>query len=746
MSSPPPAAPSARRQRWRGWIGLARGRPFGSALLLVLVAVLLLDEGPVQRGVRQATLDLYQHMFPRKNASGGVVLVAIDDLSLVAMGQWPWPRSALADIIERIAAQKPAALVVDELFPEPDRLSPRLLARQLFGLGLDETLAPLDQLPDNDGRLAAALRQVPAVLGVAPLTQNPGVSAWNGYRQAVLQTRGNSAAEASAFVPNYPAALHSIDVLDQAASGHGALSRLTEPDGIVRRMPSLVAIGGQEPGAPPVLLPSLAVEALRVVGGDPLLRVRLDRSGVRQVGVAGLDIPTDRDGGWWIHFSRPPSDRDAAHDGGSGREYFPAFRVAQGRMPDDAFTDRIVVLGFIALGLQDTITTPLGPSQGVYAHIEAIENVLDHLRSGKPLLSRPYWARWAEAALLLALATVLVVAVPSLRPTGSAAVFLGSSLLVFGLGVLAFLTRGWLIDWLNPLRHALLVFAFMLAVTLSEANLQRRSLREALVTSREAQARLEGELDAARRIQMGMLPVAHTELGAERRVQVAGLMRPARTVGGDLYDFFKLDDSRLFFLVGDVSGKGLPASLFMALAKALIKGAALRTGADPGRALCEAGLAIARDNPELLFVTVLAGVIELDSGRLAWCSAGHEAPYLLREGPPQQLSGAGGPPLCVIDDFAYRSESLQLASGDTLCIVSDGVTEAENPDGVLYGRTRLAARLAGLPPAPAPAAVVEAVQQDVAAFAGGQEQSDDLTILVLRYVGAPVMSPPLRDR
>jgi adenylate cyclase len=206
-------------------------------------------------------------------------------------------------------------------------------------------------------------------------------------------------------------------------------------------------------------------------------------------------------------------------------------------------------------------------------------------------------------------------------------------------------------------------------------------------------------------------------------------------VGGDLYDFYLLDDDRLFFMLGDVSGKGLSASIFMAVSKALCKSTMLRsTQADLGALLSQSNLEVERDNPGALFVTMFAGVLDLRSGALAYCNAGQENPWRVR--PDRRgvarLTEGGGPPLCVLDDFDYRAARTQLQPGDVLCIVSDGVTEADNRVGELYGTARVEAVLAGVASAPA---AVAAIRSDVKRFADGAEPADDMTVLSVRWRG-----------
>ena len=707
--------PRRRRPRWQRWFGLARGRPIGFVLLTLAVLVLTLMDTRVQHDRRSEMFDFYQRLMPRERLNDGVIVVAIDDASLSAMGQWPWPRSRLAQLVDRIAAQHPAAIAIDAFFPEPDRLSPRQQGELLVKSGFTNVAGILDQLPDYDQQFAASIQRAPVILGVGALAEDAGLSAGTLYRTPILQ----SGADPAPFAPHYPAALRSIEVIDAAASGHGLLPTASE-DGVVRHIPALASVGKE-------LLPSLPVDTLRLVAKQAAVQVSADGGGIEALHIGDRTIPTDRDGAWWLHVSDPAE-----------RPHLSVADLMQGKVPADVLAGRIVLIGYTALGLQDVVVTPRGRMAGVDVIAEAMDNVID----GR-LLSRPRWARWAETALLTALSLLVLVVVPWLRPLNAAAVFLLSLLLSLAAGVLLFRQFGLLIDMANPAIGATFVFAIMLALTLSDTRAQRSRLRQALNDSHVARARMEGELDAARRIQMGMLPEPRQVLGQEARVEVAARMLPARSVGGDLYDFFLLDEARLFIVVGDVSGKGLPASLFMALSKALTKGAALRSSADPGRTLRDAGAAIAEENPELLFVTVLAAVLHLDSGRFDWCSAGHEPPWLLPASgaAPHRLQTTGGPPLCVIDGFDYRSETLQLSPGDALCLLTDGIGDAQNMSGAFYGQQRVVACLSRLSHGESAQYIVEALLSDTLAYSEGAEQADDLTILALRWHGPAATAP-----
>jgi len=249
-------------------------------------------------------------------------------------------------------------------------------------------------------------------------------------------------------------------------------------------------------------------------------------------------------------------------------------------------------------------------------------------------------------------------------------------------------------------------------------------------------AALEAELESARAAQLSLVPrdFAAASCG---QVTLHAAMVPARQVGGDLYDCFRLDDRRVLFSVADVSGKGAPAGLTMARSFGLMRAAAKRLrveGAipDPGEILKLANDDLAEGNDAQTFVTAVLGVIDAGSGEGRITIAGHDMPYVLGDGPPRLLAPVKRqPPLGAVEGISYRSDPFRLSPGEGLFLFSDGVTEAEDGKGGFFGRDRLLAALSEA--GTAPDRVVEEVLRAVAAFAGGAAQADDITALALRY-------------
>ena len=696
-------------RRWVRVLCGGRGQPLGALLLALFLALGL---GPDLLGlglVRLAAFDVYQRWAPRTRHSAPAIIVAIDDESLRLHGQWPWPRTWLAQLVARVAEAHPAAIGIDILMPEPDRLSPGRLPEFVPGMGQD-LVQRLTSLPSNDAVLARTLQAAPIVLGVAGLEgEAPGTR--RAVQRVALRTIGG---DPRPLVRRFDATLHSAEEIDRAAKGHGLLSVDTER-GVVRRMPLVVAVAD-------ALVPAFGIEILRVATGEPVLTVRVGPSGVEAVGIRDLLVPTEPDGSVRVHFARHDPSR-----------FVSAADVLAGTFDRQLFERKLVLIGVTALGLSDYQATPVADRMsGVEIHAQLLEGIFDG-----DLLSRPRAVAWAEAGVLLAGGLLLILVVPRLPPPASVAIYVLMVGAVAGVGVLLYLKGGILFDAASPSLALGALFTSMLVVTLAETESQRQFLRRQVERQREQAARLAGELEAARRIQMGSLPHPGTVFPGDPRLDLYAFLEPAREVGGDLYDFFALDRDRLFFLIGDVSGKGLPGSLFMAVSKALYKSAALRRTGQVEAIMREADVEISRDNAEGLFVTVLAGILDARTGLLEYCNAGHEPPCLLPTGerPLLRLTDGGGPPLCAVDRFPYSASSRRLEPGDTICLVTDGVLEAVSPRAELYGRSRFDALLGKVARAASASEVGEAIRLEVSRFSDGVEPADDMAILVLRWKG-----------
>ena len=259
---------------------------------------------------------------------------------------------------------------------------------------------------------------------------------------------------------------------------------------------------------------------------------------------------------------------------------------------------------------------------------------------------------------------------------------------------------------------------------------------------RELQA---AELRVAREIQLGMVPADVAEaLGGPQALgggDAAAALVPAKEVGGDLYVALPRADGRALVALGDVSGKGVPAALFMAVAVTLLRTLG-REVAGPGALLARINDELARDNPSCTFVTLLAAVVDLPAGRVTFANGGHCAPAVVPPGGAARLlEEHGGTALGLAEGLEFVEQEVALAPGEALVLYSDGVTEAFDPGQALFGDDRLRAALSGRPAGPA-GDLVEALLAAVRAHAAGAPQSDDIAVLALRRAPAPAGAPP----
>lgn len=269
----------------------------------------------------------------------------------------------------------------------------------------------------------------------------------------------------------------------------------------------------------------------------------------------------------------------------------------------------------------------------------------------------------------------------------------------------------------------------------SAFNRMTAQLKESIRNLQEttaAQERIESELRVASDIQMSTMPKIFPPYPERNDFGIHAAIKPAREVGGDFFNFELLEDDRLFFVIGDVSGKGVHAALFMAVASTLIQTAA-RAGLRPDEVLGVANRQLGRDNESCMFVTVFCGVVDLKSGLMTFANAGHNAPYLLSNGdgitPVEQ---AAGMVLGVDPDFEYATHTLSLTAGDVVFLYTDGVTEALDREEQFFGEGRVESFLSKHTNSDS-REIVDSVFEQVKSFTGGAPQSDDITVLALQY-------------
>jgi phosphoserine phosphatase RsbU/P len=256
-----------------------------------------------------------------------------------------------------------------------------------------------------------------------------------------------------------------------------------------------------------------------------------------------------------------------------------------------------------------------------------------------------------------------------------------------------------------------------------------------ILRSRDRAAAEQAEWDFATDLQLAGLPQDFPPYPDRRDFDLHAGMVTAKEVGGDLYDFFLLTPNRLGFVVADAAGKGLPAAIFITLTRTLLRAAAQRLE-QPGDCLTAVNAMLCVDNPTIMFTTAFYGVLDTETGAVLYANAGHNPPYVLRrDGSVDTLTGTGGMALGVMEDMRYQTQQVGLAPGETLVCFSDGVTEATNAEGALFGEERLIALFDGQAESH-PSELLGTIIVEVDGYMALAPMADDVTLLVLRYNGA----------
>ncbi len=640
------------------------------ALAIILAVQIALAIYHVEPSWRTDWLDVMQRTLPRQAyadlASSPVRIVALQENEDGEADQLIWPRDRIARVVDRIGKSGARAIGVD---------------LPLDGVGIFEIADISAGNVDGADRtrfLADIITQHPAVLPAIlyepgalrpPATRRAPDPALIVYDMTEKQKRDIARVK---------------EVLDRSKStigvlqAHPALARAAKAEGLVidelgservtRALPMVQVVRPE--GGTPRLFNAMPVEMLRIGSADVDADVYISES---FIGSAHLNIgdayslPIDREGNLKLKLR----ERDL-------RMYIDGNDVFHGRFAPEFFKDKYVIISKSYGAFDGVVDTPLFETAMT---AEPLAQVIEEVLSAS-FVTRPPWAIWVEILTIALIGLVMIRVLPVTNPQNSApaSLLLAGSMLPLTLALYAW--AGLALDGLS-VSVALFVIGTCVFITmLVDRDRQHKDAELALLEERAEKSRLDGELDVARRIQMGLLP--QNDAHPDPLLEIACHIQPALMVGGDFYDYVVRPDGRVFFMIADVSGKGVPASLFMALSKSLWKSAALRVDNLPGiQALADRE--ISRDNTDHMFVTGVSCMFDPQTSTLSYSGAGHDMPILARtDGFVGSLPEASGPPHGLGSKTPYPVGEITLHPGDIVCLFTDGVSEAELtrlPDG-----------------------------------------------------------------
>ncbi len=414
---------------------------------------------------RNKVFDFYQEIKPREipdPANKPVTIIDLDEQSLETVGQWPWPRTTLAQLVENLMKMGAVLIAFDIVFAEPDRMNPTSVATSLAGLD-EETKTRLQSLRSNDEVFGDMIKRSRVVLGQAGRpSETEGVKGPPVKKSVAIRKLSKNAPEPYNFIPKFPSLVRNVPAIEQSATGrfggHGIFSVVPGRDGIVRNVPALFGHDEQ-------YFPSLAIEMLRVATGRPTVLARVNHAGMTGVAITkNLTVTTDRIGQIWPYFSKRDWDK-----------YVSAADVLDGTADPAKIRGKLTILGTSAVGLRDIRSIPTERDiPGVEVHAQVIEAIV-----GKQYLVRPNYADAAELAILLVGGIIMIILVPWIGAKWTALLFItvaGGSL---GTSWYLFSEQRFLLDATYAVAGVLVMYTSMTYVGYAREEANRRQTRDA---------------------------------------------------------------------------------------------------------------------------------------------------------------------------------------------------------------------------------------------------------------------------
>jgi len=654
------------------------------AVVSIIVAILYLLG--VFGGLESRTLDFWMRLRGPLKTTPAVQIIGVDDISLGAFGRWPWPRSYHATLLDILAEHKPKTVVFDVIFAEPTE----------DGFEEDEAFTKSIQKSGN------------IVLGsfVNPVKKK------GEYRQVAVSNELKQSLMKDAIIPAgksrkwFKGTDPTLPVKDfhEAALGGGFVNAVADLDGKIRRIPLVVDFNGE-------LYPSLSMRALMAYWGIAKEDIEFEPGkwiSLKKSDGSFYRIPIDQDGFTRVNYPGSFS----VFPGYSFAQLMAAYYDEENPEAKDifkTFRDSIVLVGITATGSTDLISTPFKALEpGIVMHAAILNNLIQ----GKFIQTLPVWI---IIVLFLLIGVLLAHVIPRVSPVSALLIVLAGFIFYPVINYFLFVGLDW---WLPVISVLCILIATYLLVVLIQ-----------FLAERLEKQILQQELSIAERIQMSFLP---KKLPCAEGVTFAADTAMAKLVGGDLYDFITFEDETIGVAIGDVSGKGVPASLYMAKTISDFRTIA-RTLKDPAKVLTELNSTLVQEGAMGMFVTFFYFLLDLKKGLCQYSSAGHHP--LMRwdhkNGEIVEYNTKKGRPLGILPFKDLDEGVIQVGDGDLLVLYTDGIDEAMNTARQTFGKERIK-EIVKTHSCNPPKELIQILHSKIKDFIGKAPQHDDMTLIVAR--------------
>ena len=607
-------------------------------IFLFLVIIKLINP-PIIKKISFVNHDFYQKMFNRGEVKS-VTIVDIDEKSLAKIGQFPWRRDIYSKILDNLNQHNPSVIAFDIVFSEEDKQNPKDLLLQLQ----KESDEFLDVKVTNTNQVFIdSLKRSKVVLPVIG-EPNDNFIENNSEPKLRLIVKGD---DPKNFIYRYKNKITSLENLNSAAKGIGSISLLPNIDGIIRNVPILYNIDNK-------IWPSLALEAVRVATGQKNLLVQSDKNGIQLIKTRKNIIPSDQNG--VINIKYKKFDK---------KNYISAVDIVNNDFDQKRIENKIILIGSSAQALFDIVKISNGKTvPGVEIHAHIIDNILNNENIVKNLITQI-----AENIIFLLLIIFLIFIPTKIKPKFSIIFFISSILLTNILSIVAYQFNFYL-DALFPSIAATVMFMTSLYFRYLEEN-------SIAIENEKKQSILKKEREIAGEVQKKLFP-------SNKKIEkyIFAKNTPAKDVSGDYYDYYQVNENEIYFILGDVTGKGIKAGILMANAAAVFRSLA-KMNSSVSKTALYINNQVKDSSYQAMFITAILGRINIEKKEMEFINMGHEPMMVLDQNFNFEYVKSTLPPMGLMpikDETFFKTTTMDI-SDKTILIYTDGVTEGYVDEG-----------------------------------------------------------------